>query len=131
LNNNAQNCEYMRKESSTNAINERFLHRICELNSAIDIIGGRWKSQIVYSISEGNNRFNLLKKELPNISDQVLSRQLKDLERHAIIYKKPIPGAIPNGVEYMLTSKGQDLVPILRNLCEWGKIYAEGKAITV
>jgi len=81
----------MRKESSTNSINEQFLFQVCELNSAIAMISGRWKSQIVYSISQGNNRFHLLKKELSNISEQVLGRQLKELETHAIIIKKKFP----------------------------------------
>jgi DNA-binding HxlR family transcriptional regulator len=119
----------MRKENSTNAINEQFLFQVCELNSAISVIGGRWKSQIVYSISQGNNRFHLLKKELPNISEQVLGRQLKELETHAIIIKKEIPDTVPFGIEYVLTNKGQELVPILESLCNWGKTYAEGKEI--
>jgi DNA-binding HxlR family transcriptional regulator len=52
----------MRKEQSTNSINEQFLFQVCELNSALSVISGRWKSQIVYSISQGNKRFHLLKK---------------------------------------------------------------------
>ena len=95
------------------------------------MISGRWKSQIVYSISIGNNRFHLLKKELPNVSEQVLGRQLKELETHAIIIKKEIPDTVPAGIEYVLTNKGRDLIPILENLCNWGKTYAEGKAISV
>lgn len=121
----------MRKETSTNAINEQFLFQVCELNSALAMISGRWKSQIVYSISKGNNRFHLLKKELPNISEQVLGRQLKELETHAIIIKKEIPDSIPAGIEYLLTNKGLDLIPILENLCNWGKTYADGKDIIV
>lgn len=121
----------MRKENSTNAINEQFLFQVCELNSAIAMISGRWKSQIVYSISQDNNRFHLIRKELPNISEQVLSRQLKELETHAIINKKEIPDTVPFGIEYVLTSEGYDLVPILENLCDWGKTYADGKEISV
>lgn len=121
----------MRKKNSTNSINEQFLFQVCELNSAISIISGRWKSQIVYSISLGNNRFHLLRKELANISEQVLGRQLKDLEKHAIIVKKEIPGTMPVGIEYVLTNKGFDLVPILESLCNWGKVYAEGRQIFV
>ncbi|GGB82138.1 hypothetical protein GCM10007424_22710 [Flavobacterium suaedae] len=118
----------MRKEQSTNSINEKFLFGVCELNSAVNIISGRWKSQIVYSISEGNNRFNLLKKELPNISDQVLGRQLKELETHGILIRQNIPDTVPAGIMYVLTQKGIDLVPVLKDLCEWGKRY-EGKEI--
>lgn len=121
----------MRKENSTNSINEQFLFQVCELNSALSVISGRWKSQIVYCISRGNNRFKLLKKELPNISEQVLGRQLKELETHAIIVKKSIPDTVPPGIKYVLTSKGNDLVPILESLCEWGKVYSEGKEIAV
>lgn len=119
----------MRKDTSTNAINEQFLFRFCELNSAIAMVSGRWKSQIVYSISRGNNRFHLLKKELPSISEQVLGRQLKELQAHAILIKKSIPDTVPAGIEYSLTNKGMDLVPILESLCDWGKTYADGKEI--
>lgn len=120
----------MRKQQSTNFINEQFLLGVCELNSALSIISGRWKSQIVYSVSEGNNRFNLLKKQLPNISDQVLGRQLKELEKHAILVKKNIPDTVPPGVEYLLTQKGMDVVPILKSLCDWGKKYV-GEQVTI
>jgi len=120
----------MRKENSTNAVNEQFLFQVCALNSAVAVIGGRWKSQIVYSISEGNNRFHLLKQELSNISEQVLSRQLKELETHAILIKKEIPDTVPSGIEYVLTNKGQELVPILKHLCDWAKAYEAGKIIT-
>ncbi len=121
----------MRKEESSNFINEKFLFQVCELNSAIAMISGRWKSQIVYSISKGNNRFHLLQKELPNISETVLARQLKELETHSILVKQEIPNTIPVGVKYLLTNKGLDLVPILENLCDWGKMYAEGKNILI
>ncbi|RKS96159.1 winged helix-turn-helix transcriptional regulator [Chryseobacterium defluvii] len=121
----------MRKNNSTNALNEQFLFGICELNSAISMISGRWKSQIIYSISEGNNRFHLIKKELPNISEQVLGRQLKELETHRLIVKRELPDTVPMGIEYILTNKGKDIIPILKDLCEWGKEYAEGKEILI
>lgn len=119
----------MRKEASTNAINEKFLFQTCELNSALNVISGRWKAQIIYSVSLGNNRFNLIRKELPNLSEQVLGRQLKELESHAIIIKRILPDTVPTGIEYILTSKGLALIPILSSLCDWGKTYEEGKEI--
>ncbi|PQA95972.1 transcriptional regulator [Chryseobacterium shigense] len=121
----------MRKENSTNTVNEQFLFQVCELNSAVAMISGRWKSQIVYSISQGNHRFHLLKKELTNISEQVLSSQLKELETHAVIVKKEIPNTVPAGIQYVLTNKGLALIPILESLCDWGKTYADGKEISV
>ncbi len=121
----------MRKKQSSNYINEQFLGQVCERNSAINMISGRWKAQIVYFISKGNNRFHLLLQELPNISETVLARQLKELEAHAILVKREIPGTVPTGIKYILTNKGLDLVPILDSLCKWGKLYAEGKEIFV
>ena len=119
----------MRKEQSTNYANEQFLSQVCERNSAISMISGRWKAQIVYYIYEGSNRFNLLQKKLPKISETVLARQLKELEKHAILVKAEVPGTVPTGIKYILTNKGLDLVPILESLCDWGKIYAGGKEI--
>src|SRR4051812_19735609 len=108
----------MRKLQSTNYANEQFLSRVCERNSAINMVSGRWKSQIVYYIYQGNNRFHLLQKVLPKISETVLARQLKELETHAILVKMEIPGSTPMGIKYVLTNKGNDLVPILESLCD-------------
>ena len=121
----------MRKKQSSNYLNEQFLFQVCERNSAISIVSGRWKSQIVFYISDGNDRFHLLLKKLPGISETVLARQLKELESHAILVKREIPGTVPVGIKYVLTNKGHDLVPIMDKLCHWGKVYADGKKIVV
>ena len=121
----------MRKIQSSNYINEQFLSQVCERNSAISIVSGRWKSQIIFYIAAGNNRFHLLKQQLPNISETVLARELKELEEHAILVKIKIPDTVPAGVQYVLTNKGEDLVPILDSLCKWGKVYAAGKKIFI
>src|SRR3954469_19263020 len=95
------------------------------------MISGRWKGQIVYYISQGNDRFHLLQQKLPGISETVLARQLKELESHAILVKQEIPGTVPTGIKYILTNKGHDLVPIMDQLCHWGKVYADGRKISV
>jgi DNA-binding HxlR family transcriptional regulator len=121
----------MRKKQSANYANEQFLSQVCERNSAINMISGRWKGQIVYYIYQGNNRFHLLQKKLPAISETVLARQLKELEGHAILVKIEVSDTTPIGIKYVLTNKGLDLVPILESLCDWGKLYAGGKEIFV
>jgi DNA-binding HxlR family transcriptional regulator len=121
----------MRKEQSTNYKNEQYLSAVCERNSAISMVSGRWKAQIVYFIALGNDRFHLLQQQLPAVSETVLARQLKELEAHAILVKRQIPGTVPTGIKYLLTNKGIDLVPILDSLCKWGKLYADGKKIFV
>jgi DNA-binding HxlR family transcriptional regulator len=47
------------------------------------------------------------------------------------LVKREIPNTVPMGIKYILTNKGIDLVPILDSLCNWGKLYADGKEITV
>jgi DNA-binding HxlR family transcriptional regulator len=113
----------MRKENSTNAINEEYLMNICDFHYVLQLIGGRWKAQILFAIAQGYNRFSLLKKEMPNISDQVLGRQLKSLEKDDLIYKKPIHNSIPPGVEYIFTDKANSLIHPLRELCHWAEDF--------
>ncbi|WP_104382992.1 helix-turn-helix domain-containing protein [Sphingobacterium sp. HMA12] len=110
----------MKKENSTNSLNERYLLNTCDFNYVLQLIGGRWKSQIIFSIAHGNNRFSLIKQDLDNISDQVLGRQLRSLEIEGIIEKSEIPFSIPKGIQYNFTEKADSLIPLLRELCQWG-----------
>ena len=91
---------------------------LCRINGALDLIAGRWKALIIIHISEGTNRFSLLKAELETISDQALGKQLKELEADKLITKKTIE-AIPIKVEYTLTARAETLLPILEQLSEW------------
>ena len=68
---------------------------------------------------------------LVQIEKERAEGQLKELESHAILVKREIPNTVPTGIKYILTNKGIDLVPILDSLCNWGKLYADGKKITV
>lgn len=113
----------MRKEQSSNSINEQYLLTACGLNLAMSKISGRWKVHILVSIVNGYNRFNLLHKRIDNISEQVLGRQLKALEKDGIIVKKIIPETVPIGIEYSFSDKGKELMPILQALCDWGKQF--------
>lgn len=108
----------MIKQNSSNAINKAFLYRSCRVNGALDAISGRWKALIVINISEGNDRFSLLKAAMPGITDQTLGKQLRELEASGLISKIIIP-EVPVRVEYTLTPKGKALLPILVDLSEW------------
>ncbi|WP_313368183.1 winged helix-turn-helix transcriptional regulator [Sphingobacterium mizutaii] len=90
-----------------------YLFQVCDLNTAITMIGSRLKDQIVVFISQGHNLFHLLKNELLNILELVLGRQIKELETHSIIIKKEIPDTVPVGIEYVFTNKGLNLIPVL------------------
>jgi DNA-binding HxlR family transcriptional regulator len=108
----------MIKENSTNAANKAFLYKSCRINGALDTISGRWKALIIIHISENNNRFSLLKAVMPAITDQTLGRQLKELETSGLLIKNIIP-EVPVRVDYILTAKGEALLPILADLSAW------------
>lgn len=108
----------MRKETSANSVNRQFLVNYCRVNTALNIISGRWKAIIIILIAEGSNRFSLLKQKMPNISDQALSKQLKEMEKDNLIYKEIVP-EVPAKVNYYLTAKGEALCPILADMANW------------
>jgi DNA-binding HxlR family transcriptional regulator len=108
----------MNKENSSNALNKAFLLNSCRINGALDVISGRWKALILIHISEGVNRFSLLKSVLPTISDQALGKQLKELEADNLLIREII-AEVPVRVDYHLTDKGLLLMPILTSLSQW------------
>src|SRR5579862_4262916 len=81
--------------------------------SAMEIIGSKWTALILRDLSGGPKRFSELEKSVGSINPRTLSQRLDDLERHAIITKTSY-AEVPPRIEYALTAKGGDLVPVLR-----------------
>ncbi|MGC1514265.1 MAG: helix-turn-helix domain-containing protein [Maribacter sp.] len=82
-------------------------------------LGGKWKPIILYKISKGTNRFNKLFAEIEGINRQMLSKQLKELEKSGILERK-LFAEIPPRVEYSLTVFGKSLVPVIQHMSKWG-----------
>jgi DNA-binding HxlR family transcriptional regulator len=97
---------------------------ICSVEAAINEIGGKWKSLILCALKDGKLRFSEINNELPEISQRMLTKNLRQLEKDKIISRKVYP-EVPPRVEYELTDKGESVLPILDSLCQWGKKYAE------
>lgn len=88
----------------------------------LSIIGGKWKIIIMFWLwKSGTLRYGELKKSIRNITHKMLSSQLKELENSEVILRKEYP-QVPPKVEYSLTEKGISLMPILSEMCNWGKI---------
>jgi len=85
----------------------------------MDVIGGKWKLLILYLIDNEINRFGKMDMMLKNISKQMLTTQLRELEHDGIIDRIIYP-EIPPRVEYRLTEKGKSLLPIIHLMKEWG-----------
>lgn len=109
----------MRKQNSTASINDRTLLSQCPLQIAMSKIDGKWKIIILAYIEQKENRFSLLKKRIPSITDKMLSQQLRELETDGLLSRKIYP-EIPPKVEYSLTDDAKKLIPALKEIYEWG-----------
>ena len=89
---------------------------------AMEIIGNKWTALILRDIASGPKRFCELEKSVGNINPRTLSQRLDDLEAHGIISKASF-AEVPPRIEYTLTSKGIDLIPVLEQMAVWGNKY--------
>jgi len=95
----------------------------CPVTATMGIIGGKWKLLIIHLINNDINRFGKLSMMLKEISRQMLTTQLRDLERDGVLARVIYP-EIPPRVEYFLTPKGKALIPVLDALKDWGLDHA-------
>lgn len=98
----------------------------CPVEAALDIIGGKWKSIILFRIMEETRRFNEIRKLLPNITQRTLTNQLRELERDGLLQRK-IYAEVPPKVEYSITEFGATLEPVLIALKDWAETYMPDK----
>ena len=95
----------------------------CPLEYGLAVFGGKWKSRIICVLSANERlRYSEIRKEMYNITDAVLTLNLKDLITDGIVDRKAYD-EIPPRVEYSLTEKGYSVVPILQSICQWSDIF--------
>ena len=91
----------------------------CAVACTADIIGLKWTAVIVHDLSEGARRFSELERSCPGISPRTLSERLRVLEQEGIIVRRSYAESPPR-VEYELTPKGTDLLPIIEEMRKFG-----------
>jgi DNA-binding HxlR family transcriptional regulator len=96
----------------------------CPVEFTIDRIGGKWKAVILWWLKGGNKRFGELMQLMPDISQKVLTSQLRELEADGLIERQVFAESPPR-VEYLLSAHGKTLKPIMELMCEWGKANAK------
>ncbi|MGX5820198.1 winged helix-turn-helix transcriptional regulator [Chitinophaga lutea] len=116
----------MRKESSTNAVNESQLLLSCGMAYTVSVLGGRWKPGILYALVEGRMRYSELRRALPGVSERMLIAQLRELEDHGLVSRIIYP-EVPPRVEYELTATGRSAEPLLRAMSDWGEMLRAKK----
>ena len=96
----------------------------CGLAAAVDVVGGKWKPMVLWALSDRPLRFGALRRELPGISEKVLTQQLRELERDGVV-RRVVHEQVPPNVEYSLTSLGESLDRALGPLGDWGEQHLE------
>jgi DNA-binding HxlR family transcriptional regulator len=90
------------------------------IEATLDVIGGKWKPLVMYQLKDGTLRFSqIMDRVNPKITQRMLTKQLRELEKDGLVERKVYP-QVPPKVEYSLTEKGQSVMPILDDLCDWG-----------
>ncbi len=96
----------------------------CPMTNIMTVLGGRWKFIIVYTLVPGPRRFGQIRNMIPSISKKVLTEMLRELEADQIISRTELTDKVPVNVVYGLTERGEQLVPILKEMANWGMDYA-------
>ena len=92
----------------------------CPIEHTMRTIGGKWKIPIIWQLTGETRRFGELKRLLPNITQKMLTTQLRELESAGVVNRHVFP-VVPPHVEYSLTETGKTLKPIFNAMCKWGR----------
>lgn len=101
-------------------------HEGCPVQAALDIIGNKWKGITLYHLLSGTKRFNELRRLMPDVTQRMLTLQLRELEEDGVIIRK-VYAQVPPKVEYSLSALGKALEPVLLSLRVWGELIQQQK----
>ncbi len=94
-------------------------HFGCPVQATSNVLAGKWKVLIVWHLSFGQRRFADIRDLLPGVSEKVLTAQLRELERDGVIVRVARE-VVPRRVDYTLSAAGEELVPVMELMCNWG-----------
>jgi len=92
------------------------------VRDALEVLNGRWKLPILITLSEGPRRFGQIAKEIPGITDKMLSKELKDMEMNKLV-TRTVHETFPPRVEYASTEHSKSLRPVIESLKDWGILH--------
>lgn len=96
----------------------------CPVTAAVDAIGGKWKPLIIHYLLQQTCRFGELRRHIPAATQQMLTLQLRELERDGLIHRE-VYAQVPPKVEYSLTPLGRGLAPVIDQMTIWGRVYLD------
>ena len=99
----------------------------CPITSTMQVLGGKWKPIILYSLIDGSVRFGKLAAYIPSISRKILTEQLRELVKDGLVRREEFAETPPR-VEYSLTPLGETAIPLLNTMCQWGSMLEKQMA---
>ncbi|MES2767280.1 MAG: helix-turn-helix domain-containing protein [Bacteroidota bacterium] len=97
------------------------------MDVTMHFIGGKWKTVVLWYLRNNKKRFSELKAHMPQITEKMLSIQLKQLEEDGLVRRKVYTSKPPLKVEYSLTDFGKSLLPLLNEIASWGRKTGDEK----
>jgi len=97
---------------------------------AMDLIGGTWKIPILWRLQNRTMRYSELKKDIPHITDKMLTSQLKLLQEEGFVHREVYP-VVPPKTEYSLTEKGKTCIPVMKTIRDYGLYLMKESGIDV
>lgn len=94
-------------------------HYGCPVKATSNVLAGKWKVLIVWHLSFGARRFAELRQLVPGVSEKVLASQLRQLVEDGVVRRIDAKTSPPR-VDYLLTEAGDELIPLMQAMCDWG-----------
>ena len=99
----------------------------CAVEAALSLIDGKWKGVVLYHLLERTHRFSEIRRRIPNVTQRMLTNQLRELEADGLIRRTVYP-EVPPKVEYSLTARGRSLEPVIAALKSWADAHIDPAA---
>ena len=100
----------------------------CPVEATLDLIGGKYKSWILFHLVDTVLRFSELQRLIPQSTPKMLTQQLRELEEDGLILRTIYP-VIPPKTDYRLTDFGKSIIPVLNAMCDWGTQYLDSLGV--
>jgi len=107
-------------------MSNKLIENNCPMRATLKVISGKWKPLILMHFNEKLRRFGELHRLIPEITKQMLTQSLRELEKDNIIHRK-VYAVVPPKVEYSLTENGKSLMPVLEIMAAWGREHIKKK----
>jgi DNA-binding HxlR family transcriptional regulator len=93
-----------------------------QLHRALRLLSGKWKGEILYQLVDGKQRFGQLRRAIPDVTQHMLTTQLRDLESEGLVKRTVFP-EVPPRVEYEMTPAAKALKPVFDELFRWARTH--------